>query len=807
MVNTPKKRTLLEQQLALEQRGRQAGISRFQARQQQLVKAVREDSSAAANQLISRHLAAVQTLYQQVITPAQRKRVPVAFQQIKLLSADVIALVSLSAMLAGVSRQQAVTVVAARIADALWYEKRKASLPAAVKKHLAQLQKNHDGQLQTQLDLMNYVSKAHQLLALPAWDAVTKIALGRACIELVIQATALFEVVTQQDSALQQRDYLCATASLQQWLTDRTHELSLLSPVYLPMVVVPRDWLADNLAAGCYYSDAMLPVSLIKRNPQQQMALLQASPPSAVLSAINRIQRTGWRIRQPVLRLLEQMIDSGDQLGLPASSVPPLRDTVLADGADKASRFQHHQRQQQNQNLRASLMILLQQARDLGEFAAIYMPYQLDSRGRVYPVPALNPQGNDLCRGLLEFSAGKALGDEGVFWLKVHTANLFGVDKVSFADRLLWVQQHWSALLGSALDPWQQRFWTQAEQPLQAFAACIELLGVAMEGSAYVSRMPVALDGSCSGLQHLGAAFRCEKTAQVVNLVSHERPADIYQDVANQVTVLLQQETDPAMLPLAAQWLQFCHGRVRRQVTKRPVMTYPYGSRRIGFTEQLLADVIKPAGAQATVFTKPRQAAFYLAGLIEQAVAETVVKAAEAMRWMQASAGALAALGQPVIWRTPLGFPVWQEYRDQSSRQVDSVVFGRRMRCRVQQDTDRLDSRKMVNAIAPNVVHSLDSTHLFMTVQTAGAAGITDFALVHDSFATHAAQTTDLYFHIRQAFIELYQQPVFDALAKQWQQQWQQVATRPDNAKAIPALPAAGSYQLAQILTARYAFA
>lgn len=798
---------LLQLQLALETRGRDSGVARFQHRHQQQVKAQREDGSMYANQLISRHLLAVTDVYQAAITPGQRKRVPVVFRLISTVAPDVVALVALSGMLAGVSRQQTVTGVAARIADALWHEVRKACLSAEAKQHLQHLQKSHDGKLTTQLKLIDYVHRAHQLAAEPAWDAVQKISLGRACMELVLQATDLFCILSEPDGGLLQRDLLQATDALQQWLSTRSAELSLLTPVYLPMVLPPRDWQSDNVMAGCYYSDVMAPVPFIKRRPVQQITLLQAAAPNDVFAAVNRIQRTRWRIRLPVLRLLQHMVECGDQLNLPASSVPPLRDSPLPAEADRTARYHWLQQCQQAQNQRSLLMIQLQQAADFAAFEQIYIPHQLDSRGRVYPVPSLNPQGNDLCRALLEFADGKPLGDDGVFWLKVQAANLFGIDKVSFSERVQWVNLHWKDLLGSALDPWQQRFWTRAEQPLQAFAVCLELLGVAMEGARYQSRMPVALDGSCSGLQHLGAAFRCEQTARAVNLSDTDQPGDIYQDVADRVTLLLQQEQRSEERVLAAQWLQFCQGRVRRHITKRPVMTYPYGSRRAGFTEQLLTDVIKPAGLQADVFGQPRLAAFYLAGLIEQAVAGTVVKAAEAMRWMQSCASALAAQGQAVVWRTPLGFPVWQEYRQQRSRRVDSIVFGRRLRSRVQQETDQLDCRKMVNAIAPNVVHSLDSTHLFLTVLNAGAAGITDFALVHDSFATHAGETTALYFFIREAFVALYQQPVFSDLASQWQQQWLQHQRPQAKHKVIPPLPSSGGYQLEQVLDARYAFA
>jgi DNA-directed RNA polymerase len=65
-----------------------------------------------------------------------------------------------------------------------------------------------------------------------------------------------------------------------------------------------------------------------------------------------------------------------------------------------------------------------------------YFPHSLDFRGRAYPIPPhLNHVGSDLCRGLLRFAEGRPLGPRGLFWLKVHLANLMGQDKYAARHR------------------------------------------------------------------------------------------------------------------------------------------------------------------------------------------------------------------------------------------------------------------------------------------------------------------------------------------------------------------------------------
>jgi len=71
-----------------------------------------------------------------------------------------------------------------------------------------------------------------------------------------------------------------------------------------------------------------------------------------------------------------------------------------------------------------------------------YYPHNLDFRGSAYPMHLyLNHLGSDMCRGLLEFVEGRPLAKTGLYWLKIHLANLYGggVDKYYFEGRLTFV--------------------------------------------------------------------------------------------------------------------------------------------------------------------------------------------------------------------------------------------------------------------------------------------------------------------------------------------------------------------------------
>jgi DNA-directed RNA polymerase len=84
----------------------------------------------------------------------------------------------------------------------------------------------------------------------------------------------------------------------------------------------------------------------------------------------------------------------------------------------------------------------------------VYFPHSMDFRGRAYPVPPhFNHLGNDMCRGLLLFHEAKPLGEKGLQWLKIHLANVYGLDKMSLAERETFADNSLEEVYDSADHP------------------------------------------------------------------------------------------------------------------------------------------------------------------------------------------------------------------------------------------------------------------------------------------------------------------------------------------------------------------
>lgn len=630
-----------------------------------------------------------------------------------------------------------------------------------------------------------------------------KLQLGMAALELLVDATGLFVLDTVPKEV--GRGYILRpTEPVERWLSEQHDRSALLEPVLLPMVVRPRRW--RNPWTGGYLR-RLYGRTLVKQRDRKYQDLLASTDLSKVYEAVNHIQETPWRINTKVLDVMAEVWDAGDTLGgLPARDdlpLPPKPEGLDEDDARlKTWKREAAQVYEENARLMSQRLVAQQRLWIAGRFRderEVFFPHALDFRGRVYPIPAtaIHPQADDPGKALLEFAHGLPIGKQGGYWLAVHIANLFGVDKVSFADRVEWTFDHAEQLIDSATDPLDgQRFWTEADDPWSALAAAYEFAAYLEHGDSYVSHLPIPVDGSNSGLQHFSAMLRDRPAAEAVNLVPTDRPADVYQQVADRTQEIVDADTDPA----ASAW----HGgKVTRAIAKRPTMTFVYSATRYGVQDMILK-TLQSLDAKAS---EPHlggadnyDAARYLSYVMFDAIKDVVSSASRAMDWLRHVATVAADAMEPLVWTTPDGLPVQQAYRTPVGNRVKVHWRGQLIYITLVTDSPNLDSRAQLNGIAPNFVHSLDAAHLRAVARAAKKAGIQHLAVIHDSFATHAARTDDLVDLLRETFVEQYEPDVLEEFRQEVQ------SNLPDGFNLAPP-PKKGDLRLEEVLLAPYLFA
>ena len=468
---------------------------------------------------------------------------------------------------------------------------------------------------------------------------------------------------------------------------------------------------------------------------------------------------------------------------LPKKSTPP------EAYAERARRRRNAERRNREAVANRVLMRLrFSLARRLVKEKEFYFPHQIDWRGRAYPAAKIvDPQADDAGRAFLEFSRGKALGERGARWLAVHLANLYGLGKLSFAERIRWVDDHREEILDSSDRPLEgQQFWTQAEKPWRFLSAAFEWAGYVRQGPGFVSRMPIAMDGTCNGLQHLSALGRDPQGGKWTNLVPAPRPQDLYQEVADRLKRRVEERVGRGEKE-ARLWLEL----IDRGLVKQSAMTTPYGVTREGMRDQILEAIrgngqIRDADAAAT----------YLAPHLAAAIGEVVVQAAKITDWLRGLVRRLVREGLTFSWSTPTGFLVLHDYRTLRARRVRTVA-GTFKKCE-REPKNKPNKTKQLNGVVANLIHSLDATHMMLTVRELHAQGLRDFAMVHDSYAVHACDVDLMNKAIREQFIRLYDDFSLMTFAQQIRKANPHVE--------IPDLPQEGNLDLNEIVRSDYFF-
>jgi DNA-directed RNA polymerase, mitochondrial len=229
-----------------------------------------------------------------------------------------------------------------------------------------------------------------------------------------------------------------------------------------------------------------------------------------------------------------------------------------------------------------------------------------------------------------------------------------------------------------------------------------------------------------------------------------------------------------------------------RKIVKRNAMTYAYGLTEYGAKDQLVEFVDK--GHKFFQF----QHSQWLGKLVYSTIPEVVESARVYMDWIQECARAVATEGKDLEWTTPTGVHVSQRYFRYEPKSLATPVG--QFRYYLIDDPDspaKRDNRKSVTASTPNVIHSFDASHMQMTVVAGKKEGLNSWAMVHDSYGTHAARMGQLNSILREQFIELYQP---DRLV-----QWKESVEK-NTGVTLPSPPPRGKFDLNHVRQSRYFF-
>jgi len=523
-------------------------------------------------------------------------------------------------------------------------------------------------------------------------------------------------------------------------------------------------------------------------------------PSDMVLRGLNALSNTEWSINTKVYQVMKTMFENDYRLAnLPAYT---FRDFAFSrpypDGGSKEEQAKWMQESNEawgewykEEQARSRMIVRLELAKKMNHWGFFYMPYTLDFRGRAYSVcELLSPQGVDFDRGLVQFGVPRKQTERGMFWLKVHIANLFDQDKKPLADRVMWVDNNIDNLLAIAKDPYKNRDWIdpskKKNKSFQRLAAIFEL---AREDG--MTQLPIQMDGANNGGQHWAAIMQNKKLAILTNLIKCEAPQDLYQYVADASTDFMKAHPENRWYPV---FLENWEGKLPRSVTKRPTMCDAYGLTFYGMQKY-----VKQEGHVDWVPKESRGGAVVeLSRAIQSGLGETMESPNKGKEWLREVADILNAMNKPFVWTTPSGFEVHHVYNQVLERVSYAELFNRQQLV-FSTVTEDLDAKAQYLAISPNFIHSLDAAHMFMTIDEMLDVGMFAFSFVHDSYGTYAPDIDRMHEILREKFVQIHQENQLEKLKKEIEERY---------GIYLPPVPEReGEFQVEEVLESRYFFA
>lgn len=678
---------------------------------------------------------------------------------------------------------------------------------------------------------------------LDRWTVTEKFQTGLILTKLFVESTGLveFEDVYKKNKHIK---LLVPTPQLVNWVEAMNEKLEVMQPLFLPMVCKPKEW--TGILEGGYISPYLKKNKLVKNNSKDYLKKLETAQMPMVYEAINHLQNTEWQVNKRVLKVVMALWEEGKAVAeLPDREDEPLipypfpdktkEDSYTDEESEivkkwKSDTYAIWKRNVQKRSNRILVANILRIANQFSEYEKIWFPHQMDFRGRLYPIPVLlQPQGTDLSKGLLHFANGKPVDADSVKWLQIHGANVYGYDKESYEKRIEWTKDRHLEIQSYAQNPLENRGWTEADKPFQFLAWCFEYNDYLSNPDTFRTHIPIQLDGTCNGLQHYSALLRDPVGGVAVNLTDGNKPSDIYAKVAERLEEKLNEHirndtkdnasatgnsnsglVNLSRTVLDSKYLAKCwiNLGINRKLTKRPVMVLPYGGTMLScreYIQEYLTDNYSPnfLWKHFAIGENPTDCIFkvsvWLSKYLWESIQETLKAATVGMDYLRKIARIITASKQYIEWLTPAGLLVRQAYNSRKKKMIRTELYGSILKVTVNIDQESLDTQRQLNGICPNFIHSLDAACLMLYLTKCKKEGIDSFMTVHDCYGTLAPDTDMSAKLLREAFVEIYRQPILENFTSD-------VLAEIDENIEIPALPDKGELDIEEVLMSSYFF-
>ena len=562
-------------------------------------------------------------------------------------------------------------------------------------------------------------------------------------------------------------------------------------PLRLPMIVPPKQYSEKivkekkyEVLGGYLTNDVVIDnkVFISKSSYRNSSYTLNNN----IYDMVNKISSIPYKINEEVLDFI---LKNADKYGflLKESDIEAIKDNYSGKRKWESSIAHNKYRALKSKYvLEQNIIQISYLFRNIDKF---YFPVRLDQRGRVYCQPNyLNYQSTDLAKSLICFSEASTINrddSEAIQYLKLYGANCFGngISKLSHNSRVEWVNDNETNIINYE----NSILLTKAKNKWLFLAFCIEYKRFwefynESDRIEFKTRLPIQLDATCNGFQHLALLSNEKQLFEVLNLRKSEKsdaPKDFYSYMLSKLLDKIDNRINAADVDLQeiVSLKRISNFIWSRTHIKKAIMTIPYNA-TVSSIHNYMSEAIGVPFKEGpeNVYVKGkninRYTVWYLidgneinnhdisiiVSYIKQIVDVDFQQLRNLTLYLKNVANTCSALKVPITWSLPHGLLISQSYLEVNTVKLKAFNYSSKTINISVPDVNNINKRKQVTALMPNLIHSLDASSLTSLFLNFVKLNPNDhnFYSIHDCFSTTANKIPDLIRILKTVYTQLY---------------------------------------------------
>lgn len=556
-------------------------------------------------------------------------------------------------------------------------------------------------------------------------------------------------------------------------------------PLRIPMIVKPKlysrevkDGYIKERLGGYLINDEKVFDSMVIPNWELKKSSV-VHDTNVVYDFVNKINSMEFKINKEVLDFI---ITYTDKYNLLLTYDIPFKDLNSKITKNKYIELESYVGRL---DLQENILGLARLFADLSKF---YLPTRIDNRGRMVCVSEyLNYQSTELAKSLLLFSKGEKLMKRdkvAIDYFKAYGANCYGnkLDKKSWVDRSKWIEANEQDIINFD----NGKLIEKADNKLLFIAFCIEYNKWLksynnIETSYFETHLPIQLDATCNGYQHLSLLISDHDMAQELNLTTSNKqdiPKDYYSFMVIKLMDLFKYKSTLTDIPEED---SNCYKRLfkiilNRKTIKQAIMTTPYNVSTVQMINYLKEHFDKLSDSKfnynpysleyvykedCNVILCHKDLTLIALGL-KEVLEQNFPKLKLLITYLKNIARIFTKAGMIITWKSSSGLLVSQSYIESKEIKLRPFSYNKST-FSLKVSTDKINAKKQIRSLMPNLIHSLDAAALSLLVHN--LKEVNNFYAIHDCFAVTANNIDILITRLKYVYIKIYTE---DNYLKQW---------------------------------------